>query len=60
MLKGNVLIVVQEIQDEAMAVLRKLFGQNIPDPIDILVPILHNDPLFRGAYSTWPVGYVLF
>ena len=40
-----------------MAVLRKLFGQNIPDPIDILVPKLHSDPLFHGAYSAWPVGY---
>ena len=50
------IIAVQEVQEEAMAVLRKLFGQNIPDPIDILVPILHNDPLFRGAYSVWPVG----
>ncbi|KAF3322083.1 polyamine oxidase-like protein [Carex littledalei] len=41
---------------EAMAVLREMFGQNIPDATDILVPRWWSNPFFKGTYSNWPIG----
>ena len=43
---------------ESMAVLRKMFGSDIPDAIDIVVPDWIDDPLTYGTYSSWPTGYV--
>ncbi|CAL1367631.1 unnamed protein product [Linum trigynum] len=47
----------ETIQEEAMEVLRKMFGYGIPDPEQILVPRWLSNRLFRGSYSNWPVGY---
>lgn len=44
------------IQDEAMSVLREMYGDSVPEPLDIVVPRWHSDPLFRGSYSNWPLG----
>lgn len=44
------------IQEEAMGVLRKMYGADVPEPLDIVVPRWHADPLFRGSYSNWPLG----
>lgn len=44
------------IQDEVMGVLRKMYGADVPEPLDIMVPRWHSDPLFRGTYSNWPLG----
>ncbi|ORY47647.1 amine oxidase [Rhizoclosmatium globosum] len=38
-------------QKEMMAVLRNMYGQDIPEPIAILVPRWNHDPLFRGTFS---------
>ncbi|KAI9316447.1 amine oxidase [Dichotomocladium elegans] len=46
----------KEIQDRAMEVLRTMYGNNIPEPTEILVPRWHSNPLFRGTYSNWPIG----
>ncbi|XP_031489443.1 polyamine oxidase 7-like isoform X3 [Nymphaea colorata] len=43
-------------KDEAMDVLRKIFGPEIPDALDILVPRWGMDRLQRGSYSNWPIG----
>lgn len=40
---------------EAMEVLRKIFGADIPDATDILVPRWWNNPFQRGSYSNYPV-----
>ena len=42
---------------EAMAVLRKMFGSDIPDAIDIVVPDWIDDPLTYGSFTAWPTGY---
>lgn len=43
-------------KEEAMEVLRKIFGPEIPDALDILVPRWGMDRLQRGSYSNWPAG----
>ncbi|CAN6443244.1 unnamed protein product [Victoria cruziana] len=43
-------------KEEAMEVLRKIFGPEIPDALDILVPRWRMDRLQRGSYSNWPAG----
>ncbi|KAK7375599.1 hypothetical protein VNO78_35506 [Psophocarpus tetragonolobus] len=40
---------------EAMAVLKDMFGPNIPDAIDILVPRWWNNRFQRGSYSNYPI-----
>lgn len=44
-----------EITDEVVAVLREMYD-DVPDPIDIVVPRWSIDPLYRGTYSNWPLG----
>lgn len=41
---------------EIMEVLWEMFGDQIPDATDILVPKWASNPLFRGTYSNWPIG----
>jgi len=45
-----------EIGNEAMDVLRTMFGTDIPDYVEIHVPRWLEDPLFHGSYSNWPIG----
>lgn len=45
----------QETMKEAMEVLRNMFGPNIPDAIDILVPRWWNNRFQRGSYSNYPI-----
>lgn len=46
----------KDVQDEAMIKLREIYGNDIPEPLDILVPRWDQDPLFMGSYSNWPLG----
>ncbi|KAI7853467.1 amine oxidase [Circinella umbellata] len=46
----------EEVKQEAMKVLRTMYGDDIPEATDILVPRWHTNPLFRGSYSNWPIG----
>ncbi|CAJ1958893.1 unnamed protein product [Sphenostylis stenocarpa] len=45
----------EETLREAMAVLRDMFGSNVPDAIDILVPRWWNNRFQRGSYSNYPI-----
>lgn len=45
-----------EVKEEAMKVLRKMYGDDIPEPTEMMFPRWHNNPLFRGSYSNWPIG----
>lgn len=39
-----------DIKEEAMAVIRSMYGENIPDASHMYVPRWHSDPLYRGTY----------
>ncbi|KAI8384350.1 uncharacterized protein BYT42DRAFT_562210 [Radiomyces spectabilis] len=46
----------EEVRKEAMAVLRSMYGDDIPEATEIMFPRWHSNPLFRGSYSNWPIG----
>ncbi|KAF8517406.1 amine oxidase [Hysterangium stoloniferum] len=48
---------VEKTRAEMMTVLRSMYGQHIPDPVQILFKKWHSDPLFRGSYSNWGTSY---
>lgn len=41
---------------EIMEVLRNMFGKNIPDATDILVPKWWSNKFYKGTYSNWPIS----
>lgn len=45
-----------DVKAESMFKLREMYGDGIPEPLDIVVPRWDQDPLFRGSYSNWPLG----
>lgn len=45
----------EETLKEAMGVLRNMFGPNIPNATDILVPRWWNNRFQRGSYSNYPI-----
>ncbi|PIA40516.1 hypothetical protein AQUCO_02500315v1 [Aquilegia coerulea] len=45
-----------ETKAEIMQVLKNMFGKNIPEATDILVPKWWSNKFYRGTYSNWPVG----
>lgn len=45
----------EETLREAMSVLRDMFGPDIPNATDILVPRWWNNRFQRGSYSNYPV-----
>ncbi|GJX08530.1 polyamine oxidase 1 [Tanacetum coccineum] len=45
----------QETMIEAMEVLRNMFGPDIPEATDILVPRWWNNRFQRGSYSNYPI-----
>ncbi|KAJ7982242.1 putative Polyamine oxidase [Quillaja saponaria] len=45
----------EETLQEAMGVLRDMFGPNIPDATDILVPLWWSNRFQRGSYSNYPI-----
>ncbi|GAV88458.1 Amino_oxidase domain-containing protein [Cephalotus follicularis] len=45
----------KETLKEAMEVLRNMFGPNIPNATDILVPRWWNNRFQRGSYSNYPI-----
>lgn len=44
----------KETVAEIMVVLKKMFGNHIPDPHDILVPRWWTHRLYKGTYANWP------
>ncbi|GMY22457.1 Polyamine oxidase 1 [Fagus crenata] len=45
----------EETLKEAMGVLRNMFGPNIPNATDIIVPRWWNNRFQRGSYSNYPI-----
>lgn len=45
-----------DIVEQAMVVLREMYGSSIPPPTSVVVPRWTLDPLYRGSYSNWPIG----
>ncbi|KAF8390403.1 hypothetical protein HHK36_024929 [Tetracentron sinense] len=45
-----------ETKAEAMEVLRSMFGKNIPEATDILVPKWWSNRFYKGTFSNWPIG----
>jgi polyamine oxidase len=43
-------------QAQVMAVLRRMFGDDIPDPINFMYPRWSQEPWAYGSYSNWPPG----
>ena len=41
---------------EIIGVLRRIYGNGIPEPNEIMVPTWINDPLYRGMYSNTAIG----
>lgn len=54
--RRNELLSDQEMIEETLSVLREMYGPDVPEPLDIVVPRWTLDPLFRGSYSNWPLG----
>ncbi|KAL3693588.1 hypothetical protein R1sor_007239 [Riccia sorocarpa] len=44
---------------EIMEVLKSMFGPNIPEAEEILVPRWWSNRLFKGSFSNWPIGVSL-
>jgi polyamine oxidase len=47
----------KETVGEIMEVLKKLFGENVPKPTNILVPRWWSNRFYKGTYANWPAGY---
>ncbi|KAI3879699.1 hypothetical protein MKX03_036556 [Papaver bracteatum] len=45
-----------ETKAEIMEVLKNMFGKNIPDATDILIPKWWSDRFYKGTFSNCPVG----
>ncbi|XP_077995017.1 uncharacterized protein LOC144448614 [Glandiceps talaboti] len=45
----------ESVQREVMTVLRRIYGDEIPEPVNFLMTRWSRDPLFYGAYSNRPV-----
>ncbi|MCO5553578.1 hypothetical protein L7F22_007101 [Adiantum nelumboides] len=43
-------------KEEIMGVLRKMFGEGIPDASEILVPRWWKNRFYGGSYINWPIG----
>ncbi|KAH8554008.1 hypothetical protein BGW37DRAFT_483150 [Umbelopsis sp. PMI_123] len=44
------------IQKEVTRVLKRMFGPEATAPVEILVPVWKNNPLFGSSYSNWGLG----
>jgi polyamine oxidase len=45
-----------EVKAEVMEVVRKMYGDDVPEPTEFMFPRWTSNPLFRGSYSNWPIG----
>ena len=46
----------EEIKKELFEVLKNMYGEKAVEPEDILIPDWATNPLFFGAYTSWPIG----
>ena len=47
----------EQIKREAMVVLRKIFGDEIQEPVQMIFPRFSEDPLFMGLFVDWNIGF---
>ncbi|KAK1269336.1 Polyamine oxidase [Acorus gramineus] len=45
---------------EIMEVVRKMFGEGVPEIEDIFVPRWWSNRFFKGSFSNWPIGVTRF
>ncbi|XP_077220859.1 polyamine oxidase 1-like isoform X2 [Tasmannia lanceolata] len=45
-----------ETKAEIMEVLRNMFGKNVPEATDILIPKWWSNRFYKGTFSNWPIG----
>ncbi|KAL5725170.1 sarcosine oxidasee (formaldehyde-forming) [Ranunculus cassubicifolius] len=45
-----------ETKAEVLKVLRSMFGKNIPEATNILVPRWWSNRFYKGTFSNWPIG----
>ncbi|XP_074650204.1 uncharacterized protein LOC141905276 [Tubulanus polymorphus] len=45
---------VDTVKAELTAVLRSMYGAQVPEPVEIIVPDWHTNPLYFGTYTNWP------
>ncbi|KAI5065858.1 hypothetical protein GOP47_0018482 [Adiantum capillus-veneris] len=43
-------------KEEIMEILKKLFGEGIPEAEDVLVPRWWKNRFYGGSYTNWPIG----
>ena len=48
---------VEETTSQIMKVLRSIYGEAIPDPIEVTIPDWWVNPFYRGMYSTPSLGF---
>ncbi|CAM0142142.1 hypothetical protein VKS41_004154 [Umbelopsis sp. WA50703] len=48
----------KSIQKEVTRVLKRMFGHKATAPVEILVPVWKNNPLFGSSYSNWGLGMI--
>lgn len=48
---------VDKTTNEIMTILRKIYGQSIPDPLQVTIPQFGKDPLYNGMYSFQAIGW---
>ena len=46
----------KETVDEVQKVLKQMYGESIPDPLDVFIPVWSTDPAFYGCWSNVAVG----
>ena len=47
----------KETVSQIMDVLKEMYGPDIPYPIDVVIPVWYNNPLFYGSFSYRPVNF---
>jgi len=47
----------EEVENEVMEILKRMYGNNIPNPLSIVFPRWGQHPLFSGSYSNAMTGF---
>ncbi|KAI5782592.1 amine oxidase [Geopyxis carbonaria] len=46
----------EEVAVDLVAVLRRMYGAHVPEPLELKFPRWTRDPLFRGSFTNWGAG----
>lgn len=47
----------EDVKAEVLHKLREMYGDDVPEPLDMTLPLWNHNPLFRGSFSNWPIGF---